>query len=361
MTKLIVFSNMYPSDQHPTYGIFVKNQVQLLRDEGMDVSVIAIEDPSKGKIAKLQKYMSLFIRGFFSLLKNRKTLNLTHAHYVFPTGMLSYWGKRWFKIPYVVTVHGGDIDQMPKKSKMARKWTERILKKADAVITVGEKLKQDVVREFGVSINKVHVISMGVDQTVFYVMPQELSRESLRLSKEETMLLYVGNVIRAKGIEDLIEAYKQIAYTKEKLSLYIVGSQKDAQFATLVKDRIETLERVHLIGPQPQTTLAKWMSAADVFVLPSHHEGFGLVALEAMAVGVPVVGTNVGGLPHLLKDDAGILVEPHNPSSLAEGIEQALNRSEERYTEVKQRIVEEHSYPMLAERLKTIYKYVGRS
>ncbi|MUV05641.1 glycosyltransferase [Planococcaceae bacterium Storch 2/2-2] len=361
MTKLIVFSNMYPSEYHPTYGIFVKNQVQLLKDAGHDVTVVAIDNPAKGAFAKLKKYAGLFVRGFFQMLKGRKSVQLTHSHYAFPTGMLSYYGKKLFNIPYVITVHGGDIDQMANKGPRIRRWTQRILKGADAVITVGEKLKQDVLQQFGVSNDKVHVLSMGVDPTVFHVMPQELARETLGISKDETMILYVGNIIRAKGLDELIEAYKQITYTKEQLSLYMIGSQKDEQYVESVKDRLNVLDNVHLINPQNQSSLAKWMSASDVFVLPSHHEGFGLVALEAMAVGVPVVGTNVGGLPYLLKDGAGILVEPHNPASLAEGIVEALDRSEERYTEAKQRIVEEHSYDTLVERLEWIYTMVGRT
>lgn len=361
MEKILVFSNMYPSEAHPTYGIFVKNQVTSLRDEGLDVEVVAITDPAKGKWNSIKKYGSFFIKGIFQMLRKRKELSLTHAHYAFPTGLLSYFGKIWFGIPYVITVHGGDIDKMSKKNKTTRNWTETILRKADEVIVVGEQLKEDVIQQFDISMHKVSVISMGVDPTVFHVMPQELSREALEVSKEETMILYVGNIIREKGILELIEAYKQILYSNERLSLYLVGSQKDEQFVTEVQDRITNLSRVHLIDPQPQGKLAKWMSAADVFVLPSYHEGFGLVALEAMAVGVPVVGTNVGGIPFLLKEDAGILVEPQDSKSLADGISAALERSEERYTEVKQAIVEEHSYPVLMQKLLTIYRVIGKN
>lgn len=363
MTKIIVLSNMYPSSNHPTFGIFVKNQVGLLNKVGVDTDVVAIQDPGKGKLTKLFKYSSWFIRAMFRMWKNRKTIDLVHAHYIFPTGVVAYLGKKWFRIPYVVTAHGGDIDQMPKKSPRIAAWTKKILKQADAVIAVGEKLKRDVVHDFHIEEEKVHVISMGVDPEVFYVRPQEIARETLELSKEATILLYVGNVIRAKGIIELIEAFEIVQKENEQLLLYIVGSQKDASFVEEVQAYIKEKqleESIRLVGPQPQNTLALWMSAADVFVLPSYHEGFGLVALEAMAVGTPVVGSNVGGLPYLLEKDAGILVEPKNSQSLASGIEQALARPEERYTEAKSEIVKKHSYETIAKELLAIYESIKK-
>lgn len=363
MTKIIVLSNMYPSSNHPTFGIFVKNQVGLLNEVGVDTKVVAIQDPGKGKLTKLFKYSSWFIRAMFQTWKNRKTIDLVHAHYIFPTGVVAYLGKKWFGVPYVVTAHGGDIDQMPKKSPRIAAWTKKILQHADQVIAVGEKLKEDVVHDFEVEESKVHVVSMGVDPEVFHVRPQEIARETLQLSKEATILLYVGNVIRAKGIIELIEAYELARKENEQLLLYIVGSQKDTSFVQEVQALIQEKqleEGIHLVGPQPQKTLARWMAAADVFVLPSYHEGFGLVALEAMAVGTPVVGSNVGGLPYLLANDAGILVEPQNSQSLAKGIEQALSRPEERYTEAKSEIVKKHSYETIAQELLAIYEATKR-
>ncbi len=363
MTKIIVFSNMYPSENHPTFGIFVKNQVTLLEENGITPIVVAIQEPGKGKWTKLMKYSSWLTRSFFTMWKNRHHLSLTHAHYIFPTGVLSYYGKKWFGIPYVVTAHGGDIDQMAKKSPRIHRWTKRILQYADEVIAVGEKLKADIVQQFEVKEEKVHVISMGVNRSIFHVMPQELSRETLHLSKEATILLYVGNVIRAKGILELLQAFEKVERQHEQLLLYIVGSQKDEAFSAEVRRYIiehQLQEKVQLIGPQPQSMLARWMSAADVFVLPSHQEGFGLVALEAMAVGTPVVGTNVGGIPYLLANDAGILVAPHDEISLAQGIDRALSRPEERYTEAKNEIVQQHSYDVIAEQLLAIYKKIGK-
>ena len=142
MKRIFVLSNMYPSTDHPTYGIFVKNQVDLLQSAGLDVDISIINNPGKGKMTTLMKYMSWFFRSFFYMVINRKKLSLTHAHYAFPTGFISLIGKKLLGIPYVVTVHGGDIDKMAAKSPVIAKLTGRILNGAASVIVVGEKLRR---------------------------------------------------------------------------------------------------------------------------------------------------------------------------------------------------------------------------
>ncbi len=359
MKKIVVFSNMYPSAGHPTYGLFVKNQVSLLQSAGLAVDVVAIRDPGKGKLTALKKYMGWFGSSCWHMLKNRNKIALTHAHYAFPTGVLSLIGKKVFGIPYVVTVHGGDIDQMAAKSARIAKMTETILQQAEAVIVVGDKLREDVTSRFGVSDSKVHVMSMGVDTSVFKPVSKKIAREELGLPLNEKIMLYVGNVIRAKGLLELVEAFDALKMTMPDSRLYIVGSQKDTAFVnelrTLIKEK--DVEDIHFKEPLGQADLSLWMSASDTLTLPSYHEGFGLVALEAMASGTKVVGTDVGGLSYLLKDGAGILVEPENPDSLAKGLWNALDADTVMIDEtaVRQRI-DAHSYETILEKLLSIYR-----
>ena len=352
---------MYPSTEHPTYGIFVKNQVEQLKTAGVDVKVIAIHDPGKGKIEKITKYLSWGMRSFLYVMKNKKDIRITHAHYAFPTGMVSLFIKKLYKIPYVVTIHGGDLDKMAKKSARIRRFTKSVLKEAATVITVGEKLRSDVINDYGIESNKVEVMSMGVDTTVFKPMGQEEVRLLLDVPLNERVLLFVGNVIEAKGVIELVDAFEQLEETHNDLLLYIVGSQKDQRFTSEVKEKVGDNSTIHFKEPVSQTELAKWMSAADILILPSYHEGFGLVALEALAAGAKVVATNVGGLPYLLKDGAGILVEPGNAQALAIGLEEALtNEVTREQHEVVQQAIQQHSSEVIVKRLNDIYKENGR-
>lgn len=361
MRKIVVLSNMYPTENHPTFGIFVKNQVNQLKDAGIDVEVIAIDEPGKGKLLTLKKYLSWFMKSMFYLLKNKKAISLTHAHYAFPTGVLSLIGKKIFNIPYVVTVHGGDIDKMAAKNARIKQMTARILINAEQVIAVGQRLKDDIVNDFNVPENRVEVMSMGVDTTVFKVYEQAEARQSLGLSIDEKMLLFVGNVIREKGVYELIEAYSQVKKKHPTSTLYILGSQRNESFTSKLKNLVATeqLTDVYFKQPVDQTELAKWMSAADLLALPSYHEGFGLVALESMATGTPVVGSNVGGLSYLLTDGAGVLVAPKDSEALAEGFEKALAEEGFQLEQMK-KVVHQHSAETILQNLLAIYKDAER-
>lgn len=359
MKKIVVFSNMYPSSDHPTFGLFVKNQVGLLQSAGLVVDVVAIQDPGKGKVKALQKYMTWFSKSVVYLMKNRKKISLTHAHYAFPTGVLSLMGKKLFGVPYVVTVHGGDIDKMAAKSQRIADITKRILQQAEAVIVVGDKLREDVTSRFGVANANVHVMSMGVDTSVFNYVPKEEARNQLGLPKDEKVLLFVGNIIRAKGLLELVEAFDSLKMSLPDSSLYVVGSQKDSHFVEELRSfiRDKDVEDIHFKEPLGQADLSLWMSAADALVLPSHHEGFGLVALEAMSAGTKVVGTDVGGLSYLLKDGAGILVEAENPDSLAQGMWSVLDEDSVTIDEAAVRArIGEHSFEAVLEKLLSIYR-----
>ncbi|WP_252502314.1 glycosyltransferase [Sporosarcina sp. Marseille-Q4943] len=361
MRRIAVFSNMYPSEKHPTFGIFVKNQVELLRSKGIQVDLIAIDEPGKGKVATLKKYLAWFLKSIGFLVRHKKHLSLTHAHYAFPTGVLSLIGKRLFGIPYVVTVHGGDIDKMAAKSERIAGYTRKVLQGADAVITVGERLKKDVIGKFGVKEENVHVMSMGVNTDIFQPMPKEEARKQLDIPPTEKLLLFVGNMIEAKGVLELVDAFDIVRKDHPEAALHLIGSSKDEGFMeTLAKHMLSKDVRISHQEPLTQKEVAKWIAAADVFVLPSHHEGFGLVALEAMAVGTTVVGTDVGGLSFLLGDEAGILVEPKNPKSLASGLKQALEEPPETRRKIAEEKVAEHTYDVVAERLTAIYDDVSK-
>lgn len=354
---------MYPSTTHPTFGIFVKNQVELLRGAGVDADVLAIQEAGKGKVKTLQKYGGWFLRSFVYLCRHRRKLSLTHAHYAFPTGVISLLAYKWFRIPYVVTVHGGDIDQMAKKSPRIKKLTESILQQAKAVIVVGERLQDEVVRNFGVQKNKVHVMSMGVDTSIFTMVDKHIVQQELQLSAHTKNILYVGNMIEAKGLLELVQAIYDMSVKGIDVKLVLIGSQKDEQFVHQLKALIieKNMQNIVFLEPQNQKNLAKWMAASDVLALPSYHEGFGLVALEAMACGTKVVASDVGGLSFLLKDQAGLLIKPKNVSSLRDGLMEAVDEQSTYWNdEAAKEKVREHSYPIILNRLLKIYKDIEK-
>lgn len=318
--KVLVLSNMYPSFRSKTFGIFVKNQVELLRKKGLNVDVIAVADPRKGKKRMVQKYGMFFLKNFFRLATAGKSYRAVHVHYIFPTGLAGLLYKYLFKSKLIVTSHGGDIDQMIKKTSFSRNMTGLILQKADHVIAVGDRLKQEIHQHFKIEEEKVSVINMGVNRENFYPKGKQQSRDKLSISHDEKMLVFVGNLIEAKGLNELLDAYTQIKPSMPELTLHLIGEPKNQAYFEAFQNKIADQPDIFIHPAKSQNEVADWLSAADVFVLPSHIEGFGLVALEAMACGVPVVGTDVGGLSYLLDEERGLKVKPHDAESLANAI-----------------------------------------
>ncbi|WP_017726210.1 glycosyltransferase [Halalkalibacterium ligniniphilum] len=357
--RVLVLSNMYPGKDSKTFGIFVKNQVEALRAKGAEVDVVAVQNPSMSKPDVMKKYAKWAAQTLASFLTKGRQYDVVHAHYVFPTGMLALLFKKVFKTRLIVTAHGGDINRMAKKNQRIRRWTETILHEADHVITVGTELYDEVQREFHVPKDRLSVINMGVNLEVFQPHDKTEARKVVGIKEGMRPIVFVGNIIKEKGILELVDAFAALKKLDPSLALYLVGNPKLASFLEEVKERIARLglEDVHLQPAVPQQEVAIWMSAAEVFVLPSHMEGFGLVAVEAMACGTPVVGAGVGGLKTLLRDGHGIIVEPENAASLAEGIGQALYDEgvRERLIEAGRRRAVENDQERLTEKVIEIY------
>ncbi|HEU5140657.1 MAG TPA: glycosyltransferase [Bacillales bacterium] len=325
--QVLVLSNLYPGRISATFGIFVKNQVEALRKKGLHVAVAAVKDPRIGKVYVLKKYLLWALHVMFQFLLKGRRYDVVHAHYVFPTGLFALWFKRVFGTRMIVTAHGGDIDKMARKTGWIRKLTGSILNEADSVIAVGEGLKRDIVEQFGVSEAKVSVINMGVNREVFTPIDQHDARSKTSVDQEVPLVLYVGNILKQKGLDELILAFEQLKKTFPEAELHLLGAPKDPQYqAGLERQAAEReIGGVHFHGARPQAEVAVWLAAADVLALPSYIEGFGLVALEAMSCHTPVVGSEVGGLTHLLSDNCGIPVQPKNVSSLSQGLSDVLS------------------------------------
>ncbi|WP_256833469.1 glycosyltransferase [Parageobacillus thermoglucosidasius] len=323
--KILALSNMYPTEMAKSFGIFVKNQVEALRGRGLHVDVIAVTNPRTDKVNVLTKYILWLLRTLIHCVTKGRNYDVVHAHYVFPTGMLGLWYKKWWKAKLVVTAHGGDIDRMANKSGRIRKWTATILREADHVIAVGHKLAEQIRNEFDVPEENVSVINMGVNRRIFQPLDKEEARKRCGIGEHEIPILFVGNIIRQKGLIELVEAFSKLKKEYHSVSLYLIGAKKDNAFYNELTHRMEGINDVHILDAMQQKDVAVWMAAAEMFVLPSHLEGFGLVALEAMSCHTPVVGSRVGGLAYLLGDGAGVLVEPGNPDSLFEGMKKLLD------------------------------------
>jgi glycosyltransferase involved in cell wall biosynthesis len=208
-------------------------------------------------------------------------------------------------------------------------WTALSIKRAQSLLTISQATKNDIIRHYQIDPQKITIASPGYDQGKF---KKQIGQEKIEGVKKKykikgDYLLFLSTLKPSKNIEGLLEAFALLK--DESLSLVITG-RKGWMFETIfakVKE-LGLLEKVIFTDFVPDLEVPALLSGAKVFVLPSFWEGFGIPVVEAMAVGTPVVVSNVGSLPEVV-GDSGIIVDPGQPQDIARGIKEALKRKEE--------------------------------
>jgi glycosyltransferase involved in cell wall biosynthesis len=200
-------------------------------------------------------------------------------------------------------------------------------KRADAILTVSEASKRDILRFFDVKPEKVVVVHNAIDER-FWTPPAEedVARVRERYQLEHGFVLYAGNIKPHKNLVRLIEAFDEIRRGDfEEMKLLIIGDEISKIPALRRAVHQHHLHKhVRFLGYVSDETLAILYRLAAVFVFPSIYEGFGLPPLEAMASGAPVVTSNVSSLPEVT-GDAAVLVNPHDTSSIVQGVRRVLS------------------------------------
>ncbi len=237
------------------------------------------------------------------------------ACWAYPDGAAAIGLGALTQRPVVVKVHGTDINDVAQRPQV-RPILKRVLPRAHKVIAVSQGLAR-AVQALGVAGEKVALVPNGINRACFYPRPQAPARASLGVPNHARLVLFVGALVKTKGVEDLLAAFASAAVHQPDLQLAMVGTGA-------LRARCEQMAeafpgRVFVTGALPAAQVAQWMAACDLLTLPSYNEGTPNVVLEALASGRPVVATRVGGIPDVLTDDAlGQLVPKQDPVALAE-------------------------------------------
>ena len=237
-------------------------------------------------------------------------LDLVHVHYAIPHAASAFLAREMLKprrLPTVTTLHGTDITlvgMMPSYYEITRFSIE----KSDAVTAVSEFLKNETIREFRVD-HPIDVVHNFVDTEIFH--PQEALAARRRLAPNgEKILMHVSNFRKVKNLPVLLQVFNEVQ-KHVPARLVLVGDGPEREATERHAEALGIDRRVEFLGDQEY--IADVLPAADVFVLPSQHESFGLAALEAMSCGVPVVGSRIGGLPEVIvHEETGFLCDPND-------------------------------------------------
>jgi N-acetyl-alpha-D-glucosaminyl L-malate synthase BshA len=236
-------------------------------------------------------------------------LDLVHVHYAIPHATSAFLSKEMLKprrMRTMTTLHGTDITLvgvMPSYYEITRFSIE----KSDAVTAVSEFLRRETAREFRIE-RPIEVIHNFVDTDRFRA-PERPPAARARLSPHgERVLMHISNFRKVKNLPVVLQVFDQVR-KQVPARLALVGDGPEREATERQAGELGIADRVDFLGDQE--SVADILPAADVFLLPSQHESFGLAALEAMACGVPVVGSRIGGLPEVIvHEQTGYLCDP---------------------------------------------------
>ena len=263
----------------------------------------------------------LFLRTFIWLLFNKKKISVIHAQ-GFNAAFMGTVFKGVFKKKLIVSTHA--IYEIDKNSNTAKRIV-RVLNKADKVLCLSKGSYNELI-SFGLSEKKLDIFKYWIDLEVFKPYKNNEFRDELGIKNVFTVL-FVGRLIDKKGIRVLCEVAKEIP----DMNFVFIGTGPDEDY---LKEQEKKNRNIKFVGFVRNDLLYKYYNSSDVFCIPSQYEeGFGRVVMEAVACGLPVVGSNKGGIPEALDSSVSILIEP-TVENLKREIEE-LYRNKDRYFKLK--------------------------
>ena len=348
--KILEVCQEFPNRYYPQLGTFIKQSIDSIAKQKVNVTVVspkpivipfsAFPYHNFSKLPQIEhtekydlhypRYLYIVPKKYFYPLtgisyayfisryaiKNIKPKpDLLHAHFSYPDGFgMIGLAKKW-KVPFVISALGTLERKVAYEGSYTSRQIFEAMNCADKVLSVSEDLKNHIVN-LGISEDKVSVVPNGVDIERFKPAGKEYARNMLNLPQDKKIVLFVGALKKIKGVDYLIEAAKSFLDTN--ISLYMVG--RDDGMKKSLEKRAHELKidnYIKFTGPVNHEDIPLWLSASDILVLPSLSEGRPNVILEAFACEVPVVATNVGGVPELMiNGETGYIVPAKNPDGV---------------------------------------------
>lgn len=265
-------------------------------------------------------------------LQRAGRLDVLDAHFGYPDGYAAALLGRWLGVPVTITMRGTETRHAG--DAVLRPLLVKALLGVQRVFSVSDSLRR-LALELGVPPERTRVVGNGVDLARFAPLPRQECRARLGLPDDAQVLITVGGLVERKGFHRVIELMPALRRRWPKLHYLVVGgASPEGDWSERLRDQVRQLGLdacVHFCGTVEPDGLARYLSAADVFVLATRNEGWANVLLEAMACGLPVVTTRVGGNAEVVcSDDLGALVPFGDSAALEAALDSALTRSWDR-------------------------------
>jgi len=263
---------------------------------------------------------------------SREKLDLIHVHYAIPHAVSAYLAREMLKperyLPVVTTLHGTDITLVGSDASFLP-ITRFGIEQSDGVTAISNYLRDATHSTFCTSCD-IKVIYNFIDSSYYRRSPDAALRSSIA-PEGEKIILHISTFRPIKRITDCIEVVAQMRELGgPPVKLVMCGDGPERADAEALAERLGVADSVSFVGKKPQSEILGYLSAADLFLLPSQSESFGLSALEAMACEVPVIATRVGGLPEVIEEGGcGYLFDVGDTRGMAEGAIRVLSDAHE--------------------------------
>lgn len=252
------------------------------------------------------------------------------SHY-WISGIAGLYLQAWWQVPHLVTFHTlgfikNSLGIGEDESELRIEEEGCISRDCTMVIASTERERRLLHDYYKVPLQKITVIPCGVNLNIFRPLDKAMSRRQLSLGDRKVML-FVGRIERLKGVDKIVEALPHLADIQPELVIVGEDGNRPGEVEVLKKlaQELKVTQSVHFRGLVPHEQLPTYYSAADVFVFPSYYESFGLVPLESLACGTPVVATAVGDLPNIIREgETGYILRDNNPQQIADRLRSIL-------------------------------------
>ncbi|MFZ0531911.1 MAG: glycosyltransferase [Anaerolineales bacterium] len=364
--------------------VFTRSQNEhvphVLHDLGYGNRIVHIRAGSEYPLPKkeLVTYLPQFVNGIYEFADNKGiSYDLIHSHYwmsgIAAIQLKSKWGIPIVNMFHTLGVMKNRVAQSPEEveGEYRIEGEREVLKAADKIIAATTAEYAQLLWLYQADVNKIMVIPPGVDICKFYPIPADEAKEYIGVPPCGRMLLFVGRIEPLKGLDVLIEAIsimRQDGVWKENpFCLAIIGGEPDEsdEQDNIEMSRIKALSEnyglqdfVTFLGKRSQDSLPYYYSAAEAVVVPSQYESFGMVALEAMACGTPVVASHIGGLAYLVQDGiTGFTVPVDDPVELANRLSSLIQDPNLRDRMGKQAVqaAQDYAWDKIASKLVAVY------
>jgi len=280
----------------------------------------------------LRLYVSDFAREVALLFRSHRP-DIIHSHY-WLSAIAGHELKHEFNVPHFVTFHTlervkAETFEMESESRGIEE--EQIIGCADAVFASGDTEANQIMSHYSADPTRVVTVPLGVDHAIFSPGDRGQARCASHLAVRGPLILFVGRLQRLKGVDLALEAFIALRQRGHDAHLAIIGGPSGptgSDTLRLIHQRItdeNLVGDVSLVAPQSHVALSTWYRAANVTVMPSRAESFGLVALESQACGTPVVASRLGGLPLIVHDgETGRLLDSREPDEWADALWQVI-------------------------------------